>query len=209
MAIRLVVGLGNPGDKYDPTRHNAGFWFCDRSLRQPGFSAESWSVDGPHQALTCKLRGPAGLTALLVKPQTFMNRSGLSVGGLARYFRIEPDEILIAHDELDLLPGEIRLKKGGGHAGHNGLRDIAQQLGSTDTWRLRIGIGHPRSLGLAQQVADFVLHRPSAEESRLIDDALARALGLLARLLADPMVAQRELNKAASPPATKLPASRP
>jgi PTH1 family peptidyl-tRNA hydrolase len=112
-----------------------------------------------------------------------MNRSGQAVAALARFYKISPEEILVVHDELDLLPGEIRLKQGGGNGGHNGLKDLAAQLGSGDFWRLRLGIGHPRSLGLAQEVVDFVLHRPRSHEREALDIALARCLDELPALL--------------------------
>ncbi|MDK2126336.1 aminoacyl-tRNA hydrolase [Parachitinimonas caeni] len=170
--IRLVVGLGNPGAEYVDTRHNAGFWW----------------VDALAHDLKCELRpetkfhGQAGKArsgdgeVWLLQPMTYMNRSGHAVAAIARFYKILPEEILVVHDELDLLPGESKLKQGGSHAGHNGLRDIQAMLGSPNFWRLRIGIGHPRTLGLNQPVADFVLHRPRQPEQPQIDDAIARTL---------------------------------
>jgi len=167
--IRLVAGLGNPGREYAGTRHNAGFWFVDRL-------AAMLAVSFTHEA---KFGGDAAKAGALrlVKPMTFMNLSGRAVGALARFYAILPAEILVVHDELDLLPGKAKMKFGGGHAGHNGLRDIQAQLGSPDFWRLRIGIGHPRDSELSQQeVVDYVLKPPRSEEAAAIDDAIHRAL---------------------------------
>jgi PTH1 family peptidyl-tRNA hydrolase len=121
----------------------------------------------------------AGQTVWLLEPQTYMNRSGQSVGALANFFKIAPEEVLVVHDELDLPPGAAKIKKGGSSGGHNGLKDITAALGTQDYWRLRIGIGHPRSLNLQQQVVDFVLHRPRKEEQPLIDEAIARSLDVI------------------------------
>jgi PTH1 family peptidyl-tRNA hydrolase len=170
--LKLIVGLGNPGRDYEDTRHNAGFWFVDRLAREFGVSLR---LDKAYQALTAKLV-VQGQTVWLMQPQTFMNRSGVSVAGLATFYKIAPAEILVAHDELDFPPGVIKLKYGGSHAGHNGLKDIAARLGSLDFWRLRVGIGHPRSLNLQQEVVDFVLHRAPREQQALIDQALDKAL---------------------------------
>lgn len=167
--IRLVAGLGNPGREYEATRHNAGFWFVDRLARAlgAGFTAESrFSADVAR----------AG-TLRIARPRTFMNESGRAVGSLARFFGYAPGEILVVHDELDLPPGEVRVKQGGGVAGHNGLRDIQAHLASADFWRLRIGIGHPRDSVLPQQpVVDYVLKPPRPEEAAAVDEAIARAL---------------------------------
>ncbi len=159
--IKLIVGLGNPGQQYDRTRHNAGFWFLDGVIANYGVS---WSYEGRFEgsvsnALIAKQK------VVLLKPQTFMNLSGRAVGNLSRYFKFEPEEILVVHDELDFEPGVIRLKKGGGHAGHNGLRDIAANLGSKDFYRLRVGIGRPPG---RQSVADYVLSAPSAQDRQLM-----------------------------------------
>lgn len=175
--IRLIVGLGNPGLEYEDTRHNAGFWWVERvaAARKAAFNAEK------------KFHGLAARAHLdghetwLLKPQTFMNRSGQSVGALAGFYKITPEEILVVHDELDLAPGDARLKKGGGHGGHNGLKDIIAHLGTPDFWRLRIGIGHP---GDRNQVADYVLHPARREEQDLIDAAVDRSLPLLPQILA-------------------------
>ena len=177
--LKLIVGLGNPGRDYEDTRHNAGFWFVDRLAREFGVSLR---LDKAYQALTAKIV-VQGQTLWLMQPQTYMNRSGVSVAGLATFYKIAPAEILVAHDELDFPPGVIKLKYSGSHAGHNGLKDIAARLGSLDFWRLRVGIGHPRSLNLQQDVADFVLHRASREQQALIDQALDKALLVQDKLL--------------------------
>jgi len=180
-AIRLVVGLGNPGAEYAATRHNAGFWLAD-SLAADLHT--HFTQDKGFHAWVAKARaGMAQAPLIIAKPNTFMNRSGQAVGALLRFYKFAPHEVLVLHDELDLLPGQIKLKQGGGHAGHNGLRDIQSTLGSADFWRLRIGIGHPRSLGLAQPVINFVLHPPRAEEFTAIDQALARCRAALPELL--------------------------
>ena len=165
---RLVVGLGNPGADYAQTRHNAGFWLCERLAAGHG---ASFAAESRFHGLVAKAPAAGGW---LLMPQTFMNRSGQSVGALARFYRIEPAEILVVHDELDIPPGQLRLKFGGGLGGHNGLKDITAHLGTQDFWRLRIGIGHP---GDRNQVVSFVLKPPRREEQELIDDAIGRALG--------------------------------
>lgn len=170
--IKLLVGLGNPGPEYATTRHNAGFWWIDAVAHQLKVSL---APDRSHHALAARVSGPAGPLWLL-EPQTYMNLSGRSVASLARFFKIEPQQILVAHDELDLPPGEVRLKLGGGHAGHNGLRDIHAQLGSADYWRLRLGIGHP---GVKSEVAAYVLSRPTAEHREAIEAAIERSLRAL------------------------------
>jgi PTH1 family peptidyl-tRNA hydrolase len=175
MSIRLIVGLGNPGAEYEQTRHNAGFWLVD-NLAQA--QSSSLSRESRFQALAGKTM-IGGREVWLLEPQTFMNRSGLSVGGLARFYKIAAEEVLVVHDELDLAPGIARLKKGGSSGGHNGLKDITAALGTPDYWRLRIGIGHPRQLNLQQAVVDFVLHRPRREEQLLIDEAIAHSLDIV------------------------------
>lgn len=165
---RLIVGLGNPGPEYKATRHNLGFWFVDQL-------ADKLKISLAPQAKFYGRAGRAGELWLL-QPTTYMNRSGQSVAALANFYKISPAEILVIHDELDLPPGGIRLKQGGGNGGHNGLKDIQAKLGTPDFWRLRLGIGHPRTLGLSQQVADFVLHQPRKEELPDIEHALARCL---------------------------------
>ncbi len=167
--IRLVVGLGNPGAQYARTRHNAGFRFADALAAQLGASFAAEAKFAGDVAKAGDLR--------LLKPATYMNLSGRAVAAVARFFAIAPDAILVAHDELDLPAGDAKLKFGGGHAGHNGLRDVVPQLGTADFWRLRIGIGHPRDSDVPQQdVADWVLKPPRAEEAGPIDDAIRRAL---------------------------------
>ena len=155
--IRLIAGLGNPGPEYADTRHNAGFWFVDEAAR---LLKTSLQMERGHFGLVARAN-MAGQSIWLVEPQTYMNLSGKSVASLARFFKIAPEEVLVVHDELDLPPGEAKLKKGGGHAGHNGLRDIHAQLGSADYWRLRIGIGHP---GNRNEVANGVLKKPSQDD---------------------------------------------
>jgi PTH1 family peptidyl-tRNA hydrolase len=179
--MKLVVGLGNPGKKYAGTRHNAGFWFVDRlaAANGAGFSADK-KFHGEIARLTID-----GSEVWLLRPATFMNGSGQAVGALAGFYKIAPSDILVAHDELDLAPGVARLKFGGGVSGHNGLRDIRAQLGAPDFWRLRIGIGHPReNAATEQEVVDYVLHGPRAEERSAIDHAIDRSLDVWP-LLAD------------------------
>lgn len=169
--LKLIVGLGNPGPEYARTRHNAGFWFVDQLVHG------GWKRDSRHQ---CELaRGQiAGLEPWLAKPTTFMNRSGAAVHSLAAFYRILPGEILVVHDEIDLPPGEARLKFGGGHGGHNGVRDVITHIGA-GFWRLRIGVGHP---GSKEQVIDAVLDRATAAEQALIDAAMACAHQVLPAL---------------------------
>jgi PTH1 family peptidyl-tRNA hydrolase len=176
MSIRLIVGLGNPGTEYEQTRHNAGFWLVD-NLAQ-GASGRGLVREARFNALAAKT-SIAGQEVWLLEPQTFMNRSGQSVGALARFYKIAADEVLVVHDELDLPPGIAKIKKGGSSGGHNGLKDITAALGTQDYWRLRIGIGHPRELGLQQQVADYVLHRARKEEQGLINQAIEKSLNVI------------------------------
>jgi peptidyl-tRNA hydrolase, PTH1 family len=174
--LRLIVGIGNPGSEYRATRHNAGAWFVERLAQAVGAPL---GMQAKFQALVGSVRANDGIDRRLALPQTFVNRSGQAVSALARFYRIAPAEILIAHDELDLKPGAVKLKEGGGSAGHNGLKDIAASLGTPAFWRLRIGIGHPREGALSEQeVADYVLHRPRLEEQQAIDDAIVRALAI-------------------------------
>lgn len=191
--IRLIVGLGNPGPEYETTRHNAGFWLADHiadDLRA------SFAMEKGFNGFVAKARH-GGENVVLLKPMTYMNRSGLSVGALARFYKFTPEQILVLHDELDLLPGQVKLKQGGGHAGHNGLRDIQAALGSPAFWRLRIGIGHPRTLGLAQQVADFVLHQPRREEMAGIEAVIDRCRAVAPLLLDGEFVrATQQLHRA-------------
>lgn len=177
--IRLIVGLGNPGPEYETTRHNAGFWLADHFADD---LAASFTLEKSFFAWVARARH-SGEVLVLAKPSTFMNKSGQAVGALARFYKLQPEQILVLHDELDLLPGAVKLKQGGGHAGHNGLRDIQSVLGSPAFWRLRIGIGHPRSLGLAQQVVNFVLHPPRREELSGIESVIDRCRIVLPLLL--------------------------
>ena len=170
--IKLFVGLGNPGPEYAATRHNAGFWWIDQVARQ--LNATLVTERGFHGLVARANVG--GQSVWLLQPQTFMNLSGKSVAALARFYKIAPDEILVAHDELDLPAGEAKLKQGGGHAGHNGLRDIHAQLGSPDYWRLRLGIGHP---GHKDRVTGWVLGRAGKDDQVLIDRAIDEAIDAL------------------------------
>jgi PTH1 family peptidyl-tRNA hydrolase len=177
--MRLVVGLGNPGREYEATRHNAGFWWVENLASARGVSLK------PEARFHGKVGrvSAAGQDCWLLLPQTYMNRSGHAVGSLAGFYKIPPEEILVVHDELDLPPGTVRLKKGGGVAGHNGLKDIAARLGQ-DFWRLRIGIGHP---GDRAAVIDYVLHPPREEETPLISEAVERSLEVWPLILAGDM----------------------
>ncbi len=167
-AIHLIVGLGNPGREYETTRHNVGFQWVDELARKQKLSFKS---ESKFHGLTA--RGQLhGQEVLLLKPQTFMNHSGRAVGALVQFYKIEPAEMLVVHDELDLPPGLARLKLGGGHGGHNGLKDIIAHLGSKDFWRLRIGIGHP---GERTEVSNYVLGDPRHEESELMEEAMQKA----------------------------------
>ena len=182
--IRLVAGLGNPGRGYAATRHNAGFWFADVLASKLGAAFAHESRFAADVARSGELR--------IVKPMTFMNLSGRSVAGIARFFDIAMDAILVVHDELDLLPGEAKLKLGGGVAGHNGLRDIKAQLGGADFWRLRVGIGHPRNSAFPErEVVDYVLKPPDAGERADIGAAIDRALRAVPDILAGNM--EREM----------------
>ena len=178
--IRLFVGLGNPGTEYAATRHNAGFWWIDALASQLG--AQLVPERG-YQALAARVNRTAGPIWLL-QPMTFMNRSGVSVAMLSRFFKIEPAQILVVHDELDLQPGQAKLKFGGSAAGHNGLKDIHAMLGTQDFWRLRLGIGHP---GVKAEVVNYVLKKPSAEHRDAIDKASEQSLKALDPLLAGEM----------------------
>ena len=168
--IRLIVGLGNPGREYERTRHNAGFWLLERFAMRQGIALRKEAKYGAFVGR----HGPSG--SWLMLPQTYMNLSGKSVVLLAGFFKIHASEILVAHDELDFAPGVAKLKQGGGVAGHNGLKDIAARIGSTDFWRLRIGIGHP---GDRDAVADYVLSKPSQEDREAIDGCIEKALDVL------------------------------
>ena len=173
--IKLIVGLGNPGKEYEATRHNAGFWWVDQVCAETG---SKLNLEAKFFGQAGKLHGASEVW--LLKPTTFMNVSGRAVGAIAKFYKIAPDEVLVIHDELDLPPGTIKLKKSGGHGGHNGLKDIAAQLGTPDFWRLRIGIGHP---GDKSQVANFVLHAPTRDEQALIEQNIDQSTTLLPLLL--------------------------
>ncbi len=195
--IRLLVGLGNPGPEYERTRHNAGFWLVDAAAASLKMRLQP---ERSYFGLYARATGPHGPVCLL-QPTTFMNLSGKSVAAVCRFFKIAPDEVLVAHDELDLLPGHVKLKRGGGHAGHNGLKDIHAQLGSADFWRLRLGIGHP---GVKSEVLDHVLRKPPASERDAIDASIDRALGGLDLLLAGDME-RAQIRIHARPPQPKPP----
>ena len=196
--IKLFVGLGNPGTEYEATRHNAGFWWIDALARELKVNLV------PERSYY----GLAGRTSVngqsvwLLQPQTFMNLSGKSVASLARFFKIQPEEILVVHDELDLPPGQVKLKRGGSHAGHNGLRDIHAQLGSPDYWRLRIGIGHP---GEKSEVANWVLKKPAPDQRTLIEDSIAHSLKAHTAMLAGDMDKATLLVHTTKPPRPKPP----
>ena len=187
-APRLIVGLGNPGRDYEETRHNAGFWFCSKLAAQLGVALR---LESRFHGIT----GHAQSQKMWVlMPQTFMNRSGQAVSALTRFHRITPAEMLVVHDELDIPPGQLRLKFGGGLGGHNGLKDITAHLGTQDYWRLRIGIGHP---GDRNEVVNYVLKPPRREEQADIDDAIGRALKLM------PLIEKGEWNAATQRANTK------
>jgi PTH1 family peptidyl-tRNA hydrolase len=175
--IRLIVGLGNPGPQYEETRHNAGFWFADRVAAAAG---GSFRVESKFHGMTCRV-SVGGADLRLLKPTTYMNHSGQAVAALVRYFDVSPEQILIAYDELDLPAGTARVKWGGGHAGHNGMRDSIAALGTRDFWRLRIGIDHP---GDKAQVVGYVLSRPSKADATAIHDAIDDAERCLPDLVA-------------------------
>jgi len=196
--IKLFVGLGNPGTEYEATRHNAGFWWVDALARELKLSLVS---DRSYHGLVA--RGNVnGQTVWLLQPQTYMNLSGKSVAALARFFKIAPQDILVVHDELDVPPGQAKLKFGGGHGGHNGLRDIHAQLGTGDYWRLRIGIGHP---GDKNEVADWVLKKPAPEQREAIEACVARTLKAAPEMLAGDMARATLVVHTHKPPRPKPP----
>ena len=175
MAISLIIGLGNPGDKYSKTRHNAGFWFIDELASRYGasFKAES-KFSGEVAKASIE-----GQSVWLLKPSTFMNRSGLAAHQISSFYKIPVGEVLVAYDELDLPAGTVRLKKSGGHGGHNGLRDLHTQI-SKEYMRLRFGIGHP---GDRNKVADYVLSRPNQNDEIEISNAIDRALDVMDKII--------------------------
>jgi len=194
--IKLFVGLGNPGPEYAATRHNAGFWWIDQLARRLNVSL---TLERAYKGRVARA-SVAGQSVWLLEPQTFMNLSGQSVSALARFFKIAPEEILVAHDELDLPAGEAKLKFGGGHAGHNGLRDIHAQLGTGDYWRLRLGIGHP---GARHEVVGWVLQRPPLDEQIAIEQAADRAAAAFELLAAGDMNAATQRIHTSKPPRPK------
>jgi PTH1 family peptidyl-tRNA hydrolase len=199
--IKLLVGLGNPGPEYEATRHNAGFWWIDEVARKLGANL---APERAYFGLVARVNRPDGPIWLL-EPMTFMNLSGKSVAALARFFKIAPNEILVVHDELDLLPGQMKLKLGGSHAGHNGLRDIHAQLGTADYWRLRLGIGHP---GVKAEVVNYVLKKPSPEHREAIEKSIEQSLTALDLILAGDM--EKAMMKVhAKPPRPKPPKPDP
>ncbi len=196
--IKLFVGLGNPGTEYEGTRHNAGFWWVDALARD--LKLHLVPERGYHGLVA---RGSVhGQAVWLLEPQTFMNVSGKSVAALARFFKIAPEEILVAHDELDVPPGQAKLKFGGGHGGHNGLRDIHAQLGTPDYWRLRLGIGHP---GVKAEVANWVLKKPAPEQRAAIEECVERTLKAAPAMLAGEMEKATLLVHTHKPPRPKPP----
>ncbi len=196
--IKLFVGLGNPGPDYELTRHNAGFWWLDEVAHALKVVP---LMDKSYHGMVART-SVNGQTVWLLKPQTFMNLCGKSVAALARFFKIEPQEILVAHDELDIVPGEAKLKLGGSHAGHNGLRDIHAQLGTDAYWRLRLGVGHP---GDKSDVVNWVLKKPSLDHRVAIDQSIDRALKALPHLLAGEMDKATMLVHTSKPPRPKPP----
>ena len=182
-AFKIIVGLGNPDTEHSATRHNAGFWFVDALAEKYSLS---FKFESRYNAEICRIQ-TAEIDCWLCKPMTFMNRSGFSVQSLLSFYKFTVEEILVAHDELDLDAGIARLKKGGGHGGHNGLRDIINQLGDRSFTRLRIGIGHP---GSQDKVTPYVLGKPSKEDSRLMEMAIKGAVGVM------PLVLDGEMQKA-------------
>ena len=196
--IKLFVGLGNPGTEYEGTRHNAGFWWVDGLARDLKLHLSS---DRSYHGLVAR-GNVGGQNVWLLEPQTYMNLSGKSVAALARFFKIAPQEILVAHDELDVPPGQAKLKLGGGHGGHNGLRDIHAQLGSSDYWRLRIGIGHP---GVKTEVANWVLQKPAPEQRIAIEECVARTLKAAPFMLSGEMERATLMVHTHKPPRPKPP----
>ena len=195
--IKLFVGLGNHGAEYEATRHNAGFWWVDALARDLKVNlVPERSYHGLMARTTVH-----GETIWLLEPQTFMNLSGKSVGALARFFKIKPEEVLVVHDELDVVPGQAKLKLGGSHAGHNGLRDIHAQIGP-DYWRLRLGIGHP---GVKAEVINWVLKKPLSEQRDAIEECIARTLKAVPALLAGEMEKATMLIHTSKPPRPKPP----
>lgn len=182
MRIRLIAGLGNPGREHERDRHNVGFRFVERLADRLHVS---FADEAKYHARLARVAVRGG-DLWLMQPQTWMNLSGKAVAALARFYKLDPGEILIVHDEMDFAPGTIRLKKGGGTGGHNGLRDIEAQLGSRETWRLRVGVGHP---GDKRAVIDYVLGTPAPAEREAIDRALEHGLEVSELIIAGDMEA--------------------
>lgn len=180
--MQLLVGLGNPGAEYDRTRHNAGFWLLDAIAL---YYDVHFLSEARHHGLCARLRMEGGETVHLLKPQTYMNRSGLSVQSMLAFYKLDPSQMMVFHDELDLMPGVARLKHGGGHAGHNGLRDIMARCGGKDFWRLRLGIGRP--IQGREPVADFVLSKPSEAEQLVMDKVIQDVMAVMNEIIAGNM----------------------
>lgn len=197
--IKLFVGLGNPGAEYAATRHNAGFWWLQALAVELGATL---ALDKSVYGRVARIPGAAGQPVWLLEPLTFMNLSGKSVAALARFFKLRSEEILIAHDELDIAPGHMKLKFGGSHAGHNGLRDLHAQLGTADYWRLRLGVGHP---GNKADVVDWVLKKPPLEHRQAIDSCIVRSLQAVQPLLHGEMEKATMLLHTSAPPRPKPP----
>jgi peptidyl-tRNA hydrolase, PTH1 family len=203
ISIQVIAGLGNPGDEYEHTRHNAGFWFADRLADRLN---ASFSKDKSLNALVAKTK-VQGRDVFIIKPQNYMNRSGAAVAGLMRFYKLTPAQLLVAFDELDLLPGTAKMKLGGSST-HNGIKDIKAHLSTDQWWRLRIGIGHPRSFGWTQDTADFVLSKASREHQAQIDASIDKALDAMPQVLAGDMTGAMKLlhtepKPAAAPAAPK------
>ena len=199
--IKLFVGLGNPGPEYQATRHNAGFWWIDALAQELKLELRP---DKTAHGLLART-SMQGQTIWLLEPMTFKNLSGKSVAAIARFYKIAPGEILVAHDELDIVPGQVKLKLGGSHAGHNGLRDIHAQIGP-DYWRLRLGVGHP---GVKEEVVNWVLKKPMAEHRNAIEDCITRSLKAVPALIDGEMEKATMLIHTSKPPKPKPPRQEP
>jgi PTH1 family peptidyl-tRNA hydrolase len=198
--IRMIVGLGNPGTEYEGTRHNAGFWWVGGAAR---LLKAGLQPDRSYHGLVARVNRPGGEPLWLLEPMTYMNLSGKAVAPLARFYKITPAEILVVHDELDVAPGQMKLKQGGGNGGHNGLKDIQAQLGSADFWRLRLGIGHP---GVRAEVVNYVLRKPPADERDAIERCVEESLKVIDLLMAGEME-RATMKLHAKPPRPKPPRS--
>lgn len=196
--IKLFVGLGNPGPDYEATRHNVGFWWVDALARELKLTLV---FEKAYHGLVARAN-LHGQTIWLLEPQTFMNLSGKSVAALSRFYKIAPEEIMVVHDELDIVPGQAKLKFGGSHAGHNGLRDIHAQLGTDDYWRLRLGIGHP---GVKAEVINWVLKKPAPDQRVAMEECMDRTLKAVPAMLAGEMEKATLLVHTSKPPRPKPP----